>query len=111
MNFQKCYQRLVAAAGPYEDVLGEIAKRSAVINFEHRITGNAIIQIVQQIIEMKDELSPADLQSAMDCFIESQVLIPGEWKPISADLLKGTSPRARLLRSIQHELEDCKETV
>jgi hypothetical protein len=111
MNFQKCYQRLVAAAGPYPQVLRQMAERSAVINHPHRITGNAIIQVVQQIIDMKDEVRKAELQAAMDRFIESQVLIPGRWNPIGPEELEGESPRARLLRAMQRELQECKETV
>ena len=68
-------------------------------------------QIVNEIIAMKDDLSPAELQSAMDCFIESQVLIPGEWKPIEPDELEGSSAKSRLLKSMLTNLEECKETV
>jgi hypothetical protein len=110
-NFQKCYQRLIAAAGPYEKVLRQMAQRSAVINHPHRMTGNASIQVVDQIISMRAELSPAELQSVMDSFIESQTLLPGQWKPISRRQTQGNSAKARLLRAIQQELEECKETV
>ena len=80
-NFQKCYQRLIAAAGPYQQTLRQIVERSAVINYEHRMTGNGVINVVDEIIKMKDDLGRADLQGVMDRFIESQVLVPGEWKP------------------------------
>jgi uncharacterized protein YdiU (UPF0061 family) len=110
-NFQKCYQRLIAAAGDYEQVLRQIAKRSAVINHEHRMTGNGVIHVVNEIVAMKDDIRRSELQAAMDSFIESQVLIPGEWRPITEQDLQGTSARARLLRSMQDELEDCKETL
>ena len=52
-----------------------------------------------------------ELQAAMEAFIESQVLIPGRWKPIPPGELQGTSLRARLLRAFQSDLENCKETV
>jgi hypothetical protein len=111
MNFQKCYQRLIAAAGPYQKVLRQVVERSAVINHEHRITGNAIIQVVDQLIGMKGELSQADIQSAMDRFVESQVLVPGRFNPIGADEAQGTAAKAQLLQAMQRELEECKETV
>src|SRR6185436_3810904 len=64
-NFQKCYQRLIAAAGPYEQVLKQVAERSSVINFEHRITGNAIICMVNEINQMREKVSRNELQGVM----------------------------------------------
>jgi uncharacterized protein YdiU (UPF0061 family) len=110
-NFQKCYQRLIGVLGPYEQVLRDIAERSAVINYEHRITGNAIIQVVDEIIRAKPELSPNEIQSAMDRFIESQVLVPEQFKPIDTAETEDDSASARLLRAMRRELIDCKETV
>jgi uncharacterized protein YdiU (UPF0061 family) len=110
-NFQKCYQRLIAAAGPYEQTLATIVERTAVINHAHRMTGDGLIWIVEQILKTKDKIARDELQGAMDAFIESQVLIPGLWRPISGDELVGNSLKARLLRAIQNDLETCKETV
>ncbi len=97
-NFQKCYQRLIAAAGPYEQVLGQVARRSSVINFEHRITGNAVIGITQHLTEMKDRMSRNDMQAAVDRFIESQVLIPEQWRPIDGEETDGHRRRAAARR-------------
>jgi hypothetical protein len=47
----------------------------------------------------------------MDTFIASQVLVPGEWKPIDARELQGTTAKAKLLRAMQGLLDECKETV
>ncbi len=110
-NFQKCYQRLIAKAGTYGQVLKTIAQRSTVINHPHRMTGDGLIWIVDEVLQMKTKLPRQELQAAMDAFIESQVLIPGRWKPIAPDELEGTSLKARLLRAIQEDLEECKETV
>jgi hypothetical protein len=110
-NFQKCYQRLIAAAGEYEPVLRQIVRRTAVINYERRMTGNAVIHVVNEIIAMKDDIRRGELQAAMDCFIESQILIPGRWRPMSDDDLDGSTAKARLLRAMQDELEECKETL
>jgi uncharacterized protein YdiU (UPF0061 family) len=110
-NFQKCYQRLIRRAGPYEQVLKTIVERSAVINHPHRMTGDAMIWIVDEVIQMKGKLPRGELQAAMDAFIESQVLIPGRWKPIAPEGLEGNSLKSRLLRAIQNDLEECKETV
>jgi hypothetical protein len=111
MNFQKCYQRLAAVVGRYNLVLKQLVERSAVINYERRMTGNAIINVVNEIATMKDDLSRKELQSAMERFIESQVLIPGQWKPVTAEDLKGPSTKSRLLQAMENELEECKEFI
>jgi hypothetical protein len=110
-NFQACYQRLIAKAGPYKKVLATVCRRSAVVNFEHRMTGDAIIHIVNHVIEHKRYLDRNQLQSAIDRFIESQVLIPGEWRPIEKHELKKSTGKSALLRRVCKELEECKETV
>ncbi len=74
------------------------------------MTGNGVCQVVYEMIERKHELRPSDLQAVMERFIESQVLIPGQWKSMIPDRSQ-TSTKARLLRAMQSELEDCKETI
>jgi hypothetical protein len=110
-NFQKCYQRLIAAAGPYEPTLAAIRERSAVINYEHRMTGNGIIDAVEKIMASRDKLTRRQIQSSIDRFIESQILIPGQWKPITEAELAGDDPRRQLLREMQSQVEVCKETI
>src|SRR6185312_5446965 len=110
-NFQSCYQRLIAKAGRHGNVLRTVARRSAVINFEHRMTGDASIHIVNHVIDSKDRLSRDELQAILDRFIESQVLIPGQWKPIESRELSRRSDKSRLLRKLLRELDECKETV
>jgi uncharacterized protein YdiU (UPF0061 family) len=110
-NFQKCYQRLIAAAGEYEGILAGVRERSRVINYEHRITGNGVIDAVEKLLAMKDGVRRGDMQSAIDRAIASQVLIPGRWRPIADDELEGQTAQARLLRAMQGEFESCKETV
>src|SRR5581483_1058422 len=110
-NFQACYQRLIARAGRYRPVLESVCRRSAVVNFEHRMTGDAIIHIIDDVIARRPRMTADDIQSVLDRFIESQVLIPGEWKPIDSRELKRAGRRSRLLRKVQKSLEECKETV
>jgi hypothetical protein len=110
-HFQRCYQRLLAKAGPYEQVLRAVRQRSAVINHERRMTGDAMIYIVEELMGAKDKVTRDELQSVMDTFIASQVLVPGEWKPIDAKEMEGPSAKAKLLRAIEQGLQVCKETV
>lgn len=111
LHFQQCYQRLLAKAGPYDVVLRLVRRRSAVINHAQRMTGNAIIHVVDRLIDARGRVPRDELQAVIDRFIESQVLQPGQWRPLDASELEGPSTNARLLRSIQDVLDEHKEAV
>jgi uncharacterized protein YdiU (UPF0061 family) len=111
LHFQQCYQRLLAKAGPYDIVLRLVRRRSAVVNHPHRMTGDAIIHVVDALINAGGRVSRDELQGVIDRFIESQVLQPGQWRPLEPAELEGTSAKARLLRSIQDVLDAHKEAV
>jgi hypothetical protein len=111
LHFQQCYQRLIAKAGPYDVVLRLVRRRSAVINHAQRMTGDAIIHVVDRLIDARGRLPRDELQAVIDRFIESQVLQPGQWRPLDAGELDGPSTKARLLRSIQDVLDEHKEAV
>jgi uncharacterized protein YdiU (UPF0061 family) len=111
-NLQACYLRLVAAlGGPIEMVLKTLQERSAVINHRHRITGDAVTWIIEEVIAMKDKIRIDGLQEAIDAFIDSQVLIPGKWQPVPLDRLKPNTLKSRLLQKIQANLEAYKESI
>ena len=110
-NFQKCYQRLIKAAGPYEQVLAMLQRRCAIINHPHRMTGDGLICIIDQLITSKKRLDQDELQEVMERFISAQVLIPGQWTPVDAREMEGTAAKSRLLRAIHESLEECRETV
>jgi uncharacterized protein YdiU (UPF0061 family) len=111
-NFQACYLGLVAAlGGPIEMVLKTLQERSAVINHRHRITGDAVTWIIEEVIAMKDKIKIDGLQEAIDAFIDSQVLIPGKWQPVPLDRLKPHTLKSRLLQNIQANLEAYKESI
>ena len=111
-NFQECYLKLLLATDqPLEVVLKTIQERSAVINHRHRITGDAVTFIVEEIIEMKGKIKIEGLQDALDAFIESQVLIPGKWRPVPSDQLEQHTLKGRLLNKIQENLEEYKESI
>lgn len=111
-NFQECYLKLVLAVGePLDNLLKIIQERSAVINHRHRITGDAVTFIVEEIIAMKGKINIEGLQDALDAFIDSQILIPGKWRPVPADQLEQHTLKARLLNKIQENLEEYKESI
>ncbi len=110
-NFQQCYQRLVAAAGAYDEVLASLRERSAVINYENRITGNGVLDAVEKIVGMQAMARRGDLQAALDRFIASQVLIPGQWRPLEAGEITEQTRKSQMLVAMQSQVEGSKETV
>jgi len=111
-GFQESYLRLVAAlGGPFDPVLKTLQERSAVINHRHRITGDAVTWIIEEVIAMKGKIRIDGLQEALDAFIDSQVLIPGKWQPVPAEKLNANTLRSQLLQKIQQNLETYKESI
>lgn len=110
--FQECYLRLVAAlGGPFDLVLKTLQERAAVINHRHRITGDAVTWIIEEVIAMKGKIRIDGLQEAIDAFIDSQVLIPGKWQPVPAEKLQANTLKSQLLQKIQQNLEIYKESI
>ena len=111
-DFQECYLRLVAAlGGPFDMVLKTLQERSAVINHRHRITGDAVTWIIEEVIAMKGKIRIDGLQEALDAFIDSQVLIPGKWQPVPPEKLSSNTLKSQLLQKIQQNLETYKESI
>ena len=110
--FQESYLRLVAAfGGPFDLVLKTLQERSAVINHRHRITGDAVTWIIEEVIAMKGKIRTDGLQEALDAFIDSQVLIPGKWQPVPPEKLGSNTLKSQLLQKIQQNLEAYKESI
>ena len=111
-DFQECYLRLVAAlGGPFDLVLKTLQERSAIINHRHRITGDAVTWIIEEVIAMKGKIRTDGLQEALDAFIDSQVLIPGKWQPVPPEKLNSNTLKSQLLQKIQQNLETYKESI
>lgn len=111
-NFQKSYLKLVAALNePLDIVLKTIQDRSAVINHRHRITGDAVVYIIEAVIALKGKIRIDGLQEALEAFIDSQVLIPGKWCPVPPEHLDQNTLKAQLLNRIQDNLEKYKESI
>lgn len=111
-GFQECYLRLVAAlGGPFDMILKTLQERSAVINHRHRITGDAVTWIIEEVIAMRNKIRIDGLQEALEAFIDSQVLIPGKWQPVPLEQLKSNTLKSRLLQKIHENLEIYKESI
>jgi uncharacterized protein YdiU (UPF0061 family) len=79
-KFQTLYKELVILAsgktGPQHTLRG-IAKRAICLNSEKRITGNALIEIVEQVLlEKKRGLSLLQIQNVVDRFIHDHLYMP-----------------------------------
>ena len=111
-NLQQSYLKLLAALEkPFDETLKTLQERSAVINHRHRITGDAMVFIIEEIMSIKGKMNINGLQEALEAFIDSQVLIPGKWRPVEPEDLKGNTLRARLLQKIEANLEEFKESI
>ncbi len=79
-ELQKQYVQLINNWHSLEDVTSitkNLMKRSQVINREDRVTGNALINIVNEIMKSRERgISDKDLQKLMDDFIHSQFMRP-----------------------------------
>jgi uncharacterized protein YdiU (UPF0061 family) len=111
-DLQERYLKLIAALEePFDGVLKTLQDRSAIINHRHRLTGDALVFIVEEVIAMKGKIKVDGLQEALEAFIDSQVLIPGQWQPVPPEQLKSNTLKSRLLLKIQENLEEYKESI
>ena len=91
-------------------VLKTLQERSAIINHRHRITGDAVTWIIEEVIAMKGKIRTDGLQDALDAFIDSQILIPGKWQPVPPEKLKSNTQVATTAKDLQN-LETYKESI
>ncbi|MCA9401850.1 MAG: YdiU family protein, partial [Candidatus Omnitrophica bacterium] len=96
---QGLYRQLLLAVNPKDplEVLKSVAKRAAVYNYIYRSTGDGLTWVVQETIANRNKLRRQDLQDVIERFIESQVLVPEKWKPISKKEISASSTKAQLL--------------
>jgi len=112
LEFQQLYSQLIRAAGRNtKKILQKIAGRSSVINYEYRKTGDGLTWIINEAILVRKRMDVNELQTAIERFIQSQVLVPGKWKPIREKDLKGRTMKARLLQKMQENLQIYSEKI
>jgi len=80
VEFQELYKELVilaAGKGRPENLLKGISRRAQSLNSEKRITGNALIEIVEAVLtEKKRGLSHDQIQKVVDRFIHDHLDLP-----------------------------------
>ncbi len=82
-RFQRSYLALLRAAAahegrPLEDLLREVARRSAVINRRDRITGDGVDYATDRLIRYRRRLSSGKLHRVIAAFVDHQDLNPPE---------------------------------
>ena len=109
-EFQDMYKRLLMAAcqgAPSPAQLKEIAERAAAINPTDRITGNALINIVDELLKSKNMgMSHAHIQATIDHLIHSHLNFPEVEK--SRHYVRG--PRAIENTRLLARILDCVQT-
>ncbi|MBP9854613.1 MAG: hypothetical protein KBD53_07090 [Candidatus Omnitrophica bacterium] len=112
VEFQQLYCQMIRAVGiNSKKNLRTIAKRSSVINYEFRKTGDGLTFIINEAILVRRRMDINELHDAIERFIQSQVLVPGKWKPIKERDLTGRTMKSRLLQKMQENLELYAETI
>ncbi len=92
--------------------LPELIDRTESINRPDRITGNALINIVGEILrEKKQGLKDGDIQQIMDQFILSQCLHPESLEGQGPSRLHPSRQGHRLMRSILSLIQGYKEDI
>lgn len=91
-------------------LMDTLLQRATVLNREDRITGNALIHIVDEIIESRKKgFSDADLQKVMDEFIKNQSMPPEAVSPDERPF--GSGRRQDLIDSLLSLVENHKEDI
>ncbi len=114
-NLQFLYKLLIlASAGKQkpEKILTGISERAVQLNREDRITGNALIQIVNEIMEQVQKGMPStDVQKIIDQLIYTQIGMPEV--SLSSSYQKGLRivPRQNLYQKILNLVQEHKDDI
>lgn len=111
-DFQKLYIELLTSVkmDSLED-LKSLVERVKIINHAYRSTGDGLTWIVHEAIQIKDVLKNHEFQEVIERFIQSQVLIPGKFRPIHPNELRGKTDRAKYLKKIVEILDAFQENI
>lgn len=86
-----------------EKLIGNMKRRAEMINQEDRMTGNALINIVEELLKFKKQGGPANqIQALIDDFIEHQTLNPDFRDPIKADSSSELVPLLHTLLTVTY---------
>jgi len=113
VRFQRQYKSLILKARGKKDLkdhLEKIALRASRINREDRITGNALIHVVDELLKARRKGCPDSvIQEVMAAFIEDQTLDP-EMKMIETSTPSATAPQ-ELLMTVLTLVQGHKEEI
>ena len=106
-------KRLETPERSFLQILGEIQPQASRINHESRMTGNALINIVHEILQhRKRGVADSEIQKIMDSLIGFQSLSSEETKPLAAGKAASWAERSqRLMRTLLTVLDGYKEDI
>lgn len=108
-------KRLETGDRTFSQILNEIQPRAARINHENRMTGNALINIVHEILQhRKRGVADSEIQKIMDSLIAFQSLSKEEAGGSNAKTTKSSSwaeRSQRLMRTLLTVLDGHKEDI
>ncbi len=110
--FQKAYwsiiQKMASLVGESEyALLDEMVPRSVVINRYERVTGDALIYVAKQLIELDKSVNKTALHQMFAGFVEQQILIPEVANKVSR--LRGQGKLARTYKGFFRVIRECRE--
>ncbi|VAW84945.1 hypothetical protein MNBD_GAMMA17-2143 [hydrothermal vent metagenome] len=115
--FQRLYWQIVEKIASLtvqaeDELIGEMAQRSAVINRYERVTGDALIYVAKQLIKLNNSVSKNVLHQMFEGFVEQQVLIPGKLTPFPLPHKAGKSiPSYSGYRKLFKVIRECREGI
>ncbi len=113
-RFQTQYLNLIQKASPssVKQSLKQLNSRAEIINRADRITGNALINLVDDILSARKKgYSPAQIQRAMDELIRSQCLNPEVTEQFENSKLHLSRRSQELVVQFLTVLDGCKEDI
>ncbi len=112
--WQECYLQLlrrVTTPATWAKTVAAVKERAQMINNECRITGNALIHIVDEILRYRRRgLSDAEIQMAIDELISAQTLNPDHKSP-SAPAKRGAPSVKNLMRNFLSVVHGYREDI
>ncbi|MCB0407442.1 MAG: hypothetical protein KDD34_04500 [Bdellovibrionales bacterium] len=92
--------------------LQDLRERALTINQSHRVTGNALINIVDEIMKSRSKgAKHSDLQKVMDDLVQTQIMRPGNVDPDQAKKLHQSLKQKKLGRVLLTLVDGHREDI
>ena len=114
-NLQKCYLTVLSHVadngGITEvDLFAQIIERSSIINRYEKMTGNAIINVVNKLVKNRAKMSVAEVQSLIKTLVSEQTIQPHELEVESHTIRKSEQVK-KLLKLSNKIMESHRDSI